>query len=134
MKHPISLILASVLCAGFLAGCSNEVQTAHHGCCCPTDPIASFGQDIYYGRYTSCWSDGHQVPITFATRCDYSGESMTVANAPSPNVSVSTAPNPNVSVSGSGNPNVYVANPPNPNASVANPPNPNVSVQSPMAH
>ena len=99
MKHPIYLFLASVLCAGFLAGCSNEVQTAHHGCCCPTDPIASFGQDIYYGRYTSCWSDGHQVPITFATRCDYYDQSMTVVNSPSPSVSVSTAPNPNVSVS-----------------------------------
>jgi len=71
MKHPIALLLASILCAGLLVGCSNEVRNPQQTCFCLTDPIASFGQDVYFGRFNPCIADGHAVPIHLPTPCDY---------------------------------------------------------------
>jgi hypothetical protein len=87
MKKPILLSLASVLCAGLMAGCSSEVHNPHQESVCPTDFIASWGQDVYYGG-SPCFMDGHQVPVNFPRR---HGES----------VSVSTSGNASVAVSGS---------------------------------
>jgi hypothetical protein len=89
MKHAILLSLASVLC--LLTGCiSGEVQNPHQRCTCWTDGIASWGQDVYFGRYDACWEDGHAVPVVFPEHCDYT-------------TGVSTSMNTNVSVSGSSN-------------------------------
>ena len=102
MKHALLRSLASVLCAGFLGGClSMEVQNppGRHTCWCPTDAIASFGQDVYFGRFTPCFSDGHAVPITLPEHCDYStGYSTSTASA---SASVSTSTGASASVSGS---------------------------------
>ncbi len=98
MKHRISLSLALVLCAGLLAGCSSEVHDPHQTCWCPTDGLASLGQEIYFGKFTPCWSDGHAVPVTLPERCVYYGDSL--AGSTSGNTgSVYTG----VTVSGSGN-------------------------------
>jgi len=82
MKQAILLSLVSVLSAGVFVGCSNEVQNPHQTCWCPTDGIASFGQDVYYGRFVPCWADGHAVPVTYRTPCDYgySTEASTSVN------------------------------------------------------
>src|SRR5690242_2236753 len=89
MKNRILLSLASVLSACLLGGCiSGEVQNPHQRCSCWTDGIASWGQEVYFGRYDACWEDGHAVPVTFPEHCDYS-------------TGVSTSMNTNVTVSGS---------------------------------
>jgi hypothetical protein len=91
MKNRILLSLASVLCACLLTGCiSGEVQNPHQRCFCWTDGIASWGQDIYFGRYDACWGDGHAVPVTFPEHCDYQ-------------TGYSTSMNTNVTVSGNAN-------------------------------
>jgi hypothetical protein len=85
MRKPILLSLASVVCAGLFVGCSGEVQNPHQESVCPTDFIAIWGQDAYYGP-VPCYMDGHPVPVTFPAR---HGESM-----------VSTSGNASVTVSG----------------------------------
>jgi hypothetical protein len=90
MKRMILLSLASVLGAGLLVGCSNEVHTSRQTCWCPTDAIAMWGQDIYYGRNIGCWSDGHAVPITFPEHCVYY-DTTTYSTSTSTTVSASAS-------------------------------------------
>ena len=84
MKRSILLSLASIPFAGMLGGCflSAEVHNPPHAhrCFCPTDGIASWGQDIYYGRDIPCFSDGHAVPVTFPEHCDYQTGTSTSMN------------------------------------------------------
>jgi hypothetical protein len=91
VKRSILLSLAAIPFAGMLGGCflSAEVHNPPQvrRCSCPTDFIASWGQDVYYGRYTPCFSDGHAVPVTFPEHCDYT-------------TGVSTSMNTRVTVSG----------------------------------
>jgi hypothetical protein len=75
--------------AALLAGCSSEVRNPHQTCFCLTDPIASFGQDVYFGRFTPCFADGHAVPITLPTHCDYGYDSLTYQTNTSTSVTVS---------------------------------------------
>ena len=88
MKHPILVPLASILCACVLTGCiSGEVQAPHQRCSCWTDGIASFGQDVYFGRFDACFTDGHAVPVTFPEHCDYATGVSTSMNTTSVTVS-----------------------------------------------
>ena len=63
MKRMVLISVVSVLGAGLFAGCSNEVHNPHEREMCPTDGLAILGQEIYYGKFTSCIEDGHQVPV-----------------------------------------------------------------------
>ena len=63
MKRMVLISLVSVLVTGLFTGCSNEVHNPHEREMCPTDGLAILGQEIYYGRFTSCIEDGHQVPV-----------------------------------------------------------------------
>ena len=89
MKHAIARSLALALSAALLAGCSNEQHNTNARCSCWTDGLASWGQDIYFGRYQPCFSDGHGVPITFPTNCNYYGDTMATAATMHPMVTVS---------------------------------------------
>ena len=64
MRHALLISMASVLCAGLLAGCSNEVHNPEQRDVCLTDGFTSWGQDVYYGRYIPCFMDGHEVAVT----------------------------------------------------------------------
>ena len=79
MKHSIMFAMALVLSGGFFAGCSNEVHNPHQEQACPTDGLASWGQDVYYGRYIPCFSDGHSVPFTLPHHHEYYNDSMTAS-------------------------------------------------------
>jgi hypothetical protein len=57
MKRRSLYLAATILSAGMLTGCSSGPDI------CPTDCIARWGQEAYYGRGIPCYSDGHPVYV-----------------------------------------------------------------------
>jgi hypothetical protein len=78
MKRRSLYLAATVLSAGMLSGCLSGPDV------CPTDGIARWGQEVYYGAGIPCYSDGHPV---YAPPGAYVGTGMTVHTEAAPTVS-----------------------------------------------